>query len=76
MSNFKVLFQTEWQLMFGMDEQTHPGFVDSQDLPRALVLLVGRLVLRPGGFRKPTRWDFTRAVTLGWLTVPKSYLRR
>ena len=29
-------------------------------LPMVLVLLVGRLFLRPGSFRKPTRWDFTR----------------
>ena len=35
--------------------------------PRVLVLLVGRLLLRPGSFRRPTRWDVARAVTPGWM---------
>ena len=45
----------------------------SQDLlsfkisPMALVFLAGRLLLRPGSFRKSTGWDFTRVVTQGWV---------
>ena len=48
--------------MLGRDEKMQPNFQISS---RVLAVLVGRLFLRPGSFRKPTRWDFARAVTEG-----------
>ena len=48
--------------MSSRDEKVQPGFFDFLNLPRVLALLVGRLFLRPGSFRKPTWWDFASAV--------------
>ena len=55
--------------MLDRDEKMQPGIVDFPNFTQGLVLLVWRLFLRPGSFRKPTRWDFARAVTQGWKTV-------
>ena len=60
-----VLYQSGWQFMLGVDEKMQPRFVDFPISPRVLVSLVGRLFLRPGSFRKLTRWDFARSVTQG-----------
>ena len=52
--------------MLGRDEKMQPGFDDFPNFTRVLILLVERLFLRAGSFRKPTRWNFVRAVTQGW----------
>ena len=41
--------------MLGMNEKMQAGFVDISVSPRVLASLVGRLFLRPGSFRKPTK---------------------
>ena len=51
--------------MLGRDGKMQPGFMIFQISPRCSVMLVGRLSWRPASFQKPTRWNFTRAVTLG-----------
>ena len=60
--------------MLGRDDKMQPGYVDFPNFAQGLVLLVERLFLRPGNFRKPTMWDFARAVTHGWSYRSAEYL--
>ena len=39
--------------MLGRGEKIRPGFDDSPNFAQSLVLLVGRLFLRPGVFENP-----------------------
>ena len=52
--------------MSGRDEIMRPGFLGFPSFAQGFGLLLGRLFLRPGSFRKPTKWDFASAVTQGW----------
>ena len=52
--------------MLSRDERMQPGLVDSPNLAQGFGFAGRELFLRPGGFQKPTRWDFVRAVTQGW----------
>ena len=52
--------------MLGRDEQTQPGFVDFQNFVQGFGFASREAIFWPGSFKKPTRWEFARAVTQRW----------